>query len=405
MAGFKYQAIANDGRIHKGVLEVESARQARLQLREQGLIPLEVDALGKDLRQQSLGLFQFRQRLSGTELNLITRQLATLFDSGLTVEQALNALIEQADNARQKHILAAVRAEVLAGSSLARALEQFPAVFSELYRTVVHAGEESGQLSQVLLRLADYLESRQLLLQKVIVALIYPAIVSATALCVVVALMTYVVPQVVQVFEHTQQNLPWLTRALIGLSSFIRVTGIYWLIAFAVSPWAIKLWLSNPVRRTQLHANLLRIPILGRLIRTLNAARFASTLAILVGSRVPLLNALQAGAGVIKNLPMKQALLDAQRMVREGGSLSRALGMSRLFPPLLVHMISSGETSGRLDEMLERAARQQSNEVETRLATLTSLLEPLLILAMGLLVLLIVMAMLLPIFEMNQLIK
>ena len=405
MAGFKYQAIANDGRIHQGVLEVDNARQARLQLRDQGLIPIEVNALAQDQKKLGRGAFSFRNKLSTAELNLVTRQLATLFDAGLSVEQAFTALIEQSETLLQQQILAGVRAEVLAGHSLAKSLDQFPNVFPALYRALVNAGEQSGQLSRVLLRLADYLEARQLLLQKISLALIYPAVVTVTALCIVIGLMTYVVPQVVQVFQNSQQILPFLTRALIVLSDFIRHTGIYWLIALFVAVWMARRLLLIPKNLYAFHNFLLRIPVLGRLTRTLNAARFASTLAILVGSRVPLLTALQAGADVVSNQPMKKALAETQRMVREGVPLSRALGASKLFPPLLVHMIASGESSGRLDEMLERAAKQQTSEVENRLATLTSLFEPVLILVMGVIVLLIVMAMLLPIFEMNQLIK
>ena len=405
MAGFKYQAIANDGRIHHGVLEVDNARQARSQLREQGLIPLAVQAIAAKGGELHFGVRPLQRRLSGAELNLLTRQLATLFDASLTVEQALSALIEQAETPKQQQILAGVRAEVLAGKSLASALEQFQSVFPELYRALVNAGEQSGQLSRVLLRLADYLEARQLLLQKITLALIYPAVVTLTAICIVIGLMTYVVPQIVQVFQNTQQALPWLTRALIWISDLIRHTGLYWLAALALGAWVLQRMLQNPKRKFALHAFLLRLPLFGRLIRNINAARFASTLAILVGSRVPLLTALEAGAGVVHHLPMRLALEETQRMVSEGAPLSRALGQSQLFPPLLVHMIASGESSGRLDEMLERAAKQQSNEVENRLATLTSLFEPVLILGMGLIVLLIVMAMLLPIFEMNQLIK
>ncbi len=405
MAGFKYQAIANDGRIHQGVLEVDNARQARLQLRDQGLIPIEVNALAQDQKKLGRGTLGLRSKLSNAELNLITRQLATLFDAGLSVEQAFTALIEQSETLLQQQILAGVRAEVLAGHSLAKSLDQFPNVFPALYRALVNAGEQSGQLSRVLLRLADYLEARQLLLQKISLALIYPAVVTVTALCIVIGLMTYVVPQVVQVFQNSQQILPFLTRALIVLSDFIRHTGIYWLIALFVAVWMARRLLLIPKNLYAFHNFLLRIPVLGRLTRTLNAARFASTLAILVGSRVPLLTALQAGADVVSNQPMKKALAETQRMVREGVPLSRALGASKLFPPLLVHMIASGESSGRLDEMLERAAKQQTSEVENRLVTLTSLFEPVLILVMGVIVLLIVMAMLLPIFEMNQLIK
>lgn len=405
MAGFKYQAIANDGRIQQGVLEFDTSRQARLHLREQGLIPIEVDPLASDQKKSKLGALGLRSKLSNAELNLITRQLATLFDAGLSVEQAFTALIEQSETLHQQQILAGVRAEVLAGNSLAKALDQFPSVFPALYRALVNAGEQSGQLSRVLLRLADYLEARQLLLQKISLALIYPAVVTVTALCIVIGLMTYVVPQVVQVFQNSQQILPLLTRALIAFSDFIRHTGIYWLIALGLAVWMARRLLLKPKYLYRFHLFLLRIPVLGRLTRTLNAARFASTLAILVGSRVPLLTALQAGADVVSNQPMKNALAETQRMVREGVPLARALGASKLFPPLLVHMIASGESSGRLDEMLERAAKQQTSEVENRLATLTSLFEPVLILVMGVIVLLIVMAMLLPIFEMNQLIK
>lgn len=406
MAGFKYQAIAaSSGRIHKGVLEVDSARQARLQLRDQGLIPLEVDALTQAAGKERSGKRRFRSRLSGAELNLLTRQLATLFDAGLTVEQALTALIDQADSLHQRQVLAGVRGEVLAGQSLARAMGQFPAAFPELYRTLVNAGEQSGQLSRVLLRLADYIEDRQALRQKILLALIYPAIVTLAALLIVAGLMGYVVPQVVQVFQNTHQTLPWLTRALIGVSDFMRLTGVYWLVLITAGVWFARRALRNPQLRYALDLFLLRLPLLGRLTRGVNAARLASTLAILVGSRVPLLAALQAGAGVMSNLPMKKALQDAQHMVREGAPLSRALASSKMFPPLMVHLIASGEASGRLDDMLERAATQQTSEIENRIATLTSLLEPLLILLMGAMVLVIVVAVLLPIFEMNQLVK
>jgi len=405
MAGYKFQAIAADGSLHKGVLEVDSARQARLQLRERGLTPMAVDALTDTAGAVSSGKRLLQRGISGAELNLLTRQLATLFDAGLTVEQALNALIEQADNETQRQILAGVRGEVLAGQSLARAMTQFPRVFPELYRTLVNAGEQSGQLSQVLLRLADYIEDRQVLRQKITLALIYPAIVTAVALAIVAGLMGYVVPQVVQVFQNTHQTLPLLTRGLILVSDFVRVSGIYWLVLLGVGAWFAHRALQNPKLRYAFDAFVLRLPLIGRLTIGVNTARLASTLAILVGSRVPLLTALQAGRGVMNNLPMRAALQAAENGVREGATLSRALAASKLFPPLMVHLISSGEASGRLDEMLERAATQQTRETENRIATLTSLFEPILILAMGVMVLVIVVAVLLPIFEMNQMVK
>jgi general secretion pathway protein F len=404
MAGFKYQALSTEGKLKKGVIESDSARQVRASLREQGLIPVEVDALTQAASVP--GRKRILQRsLSTAELALLTRQLATLLGAGLTVEHTMNALIEQAESHHQRQVLAGVRGEVLAGQPLARAMNQFPQVFPELYRTLVEAGESSGQLGPVLLRLADYMEDRQALRQKVGLAFIYPAIVVTFALAALSFLLTYVVPQVVQVFRQTNQALPWLTVAVISVSDFLRKYGIYLLIVLGVSAWSIHRALKAEALREKWHRLLLRLPVVGRLSRGLNTARLASTLAILVGSRVPLLSALKAGIGVVGNLPMKRALEETQRMVREGAPLSRALASQKMFPPMMVHLISSGEASGRLDQMLERAATSQTREVEGRIATLTSLLEPLLILAMGALVLIIVLAVLLPIFELNTLVK
>lgn len=404
MAGFKYQALNTEGKLKKGVIESDSARQVRASLREQGLIPVEVDALTQVAsvpgRKRTL-----HRGLPTAQLTLLTRQLATLLGAGLTVEHTLTALIEQAETQHQRQVLAGVRGEVLAGQPLARAMNQFPQVFPELYRTLVEAGESSGQLGPVLLRLADYTEDRQALRQKVGLAFIYPAIVVTFALAALSFLLTYVVPQVVQVFRQTNQALPWLTVAVISVSDFLRHYGIYLAIAAGLSAWAIHRALKAEPVREKWHRVLLRLPVVGRLTRGLNTARLASTLAILVGSRVPLLSALKAGVGVVGNLPMKRALEETQRMVREGAPLSRALASQKMFPPMMVHLISSGEASGRLDQMLERAATSQTREVEGRIATLTSLLEPLLILAMGVLVLLIVLAILLPIFELNTLVK
>lgn len=405
MAAFRYEAYDAAGRLKKGVLEADTARQLRARLREQGLLVAEVATVSEATMARGSSRWHWRRGLSGTQLSLVTRQFATLLAAGLPVEQTLNALIEQADTDYQRQVLAGVRGEVLAGHSLARALQKYPRVFPELYVILVAAGEQSGRLGEVMERLADYTESHQALRQKVGLAFIYPAIVTLVAGTVVLGLLTYVVPQVVSVFQNTNQTLPWLTRALIGLSDFLRASGWLWLIAIAVAIWAARRALRLPPTRLRFHRWLLRLPLVGALVRGVNSAQLASTLAILVGSGVPLLAALQAGAGVVNNLPMRQAVEEAARKVREGGSLSRALAAAKLFPPMLVHMIASGEASGRLVHMLERAAAQQSREMENRVMGLTSLLEPLLIVVMGVVVLVIVLAILLPIFEMNQLVR
>lgn len=403
MAGFKYQALDPQGKVKKGVIESDSARQVRSILRDQGLIPVEVDQLTQS--NKSTDTKKIRGSLSISELSLLTRQLATLLSAGLTIEQTLNALIEQAETQQQRQIFAGVRGEVLAGQPLARAMSHYPNIFPELYRTLVEAGEHSGQLAPVLLKLADYTEDRQALRQKVGLAFVYPAIITVVAILVVTGLLTYVVPQVVQVFQHTNQALPLLTRVLIAVSGFLRHFGLYLLGGLIVSAWFGVNALKKPLIREKFDLWILSLPIIGKLVRGLNTARLSSTLAILVGSRVPLLASLKAGIGVVSNLPMKHALEETQRLVREGTSLSRALNSQKRFPPLMVHLIASGETSGRLPEMLERAATAQTREVENRIATLVSLLEPLLILTMGLVVLAIVLAILLPIMELNTLVK
>lgn len=404
MAAFRYEAYDASGRLQKGVLEADTARQLRAKLREQGLLVASVEALSA-AAVSGEGRFRWRRGLSGAQLSLITRQFATLLAAGLPIEATLNALIEQADTDHQRQILAGVRGEVLAGHTLARALQKYPRVFPELYVTLVAAGEQSGRLGEVMERLADYTESHQALRQKVGLAFVYPAIVTLVAGAVVLGLLTYVVPQVVGVFQNTNQALPWLTRALIALSDFLRASGWVWLVGLGVAAWAARRALARPGPRLRFHRWLLRLPVVGTMVRGVNSAQLASTLGILVGSGVPLLAALQAGAGVVRNLPMRAAVEEAARRVREGGSLSRALAAERLFPPMLVHMIASGETSGRLVQMLERAAEQQGREIENRAMALTSLLEPLLIVVMGGVVLVIVLAILLPIFEMNQLVR
>lgn len=408
MAAFHYEALDDGGRKVQGVIEAENVRLARARLRESGLVVLEAEAVSGDAlngrAHWSWKDLRFGGGVSSAQLGLLTRQLATLLDAGLALEQALSALIEQSEAEAVRKVMAGVRAEVMAGQSLARSLEQYPAVFPEIYRALVRAGEASGTLGQVMLRLADYTETRQALRQKVGLAFVYPAIVTLVAVLVVTGLLIYVVPQVVGVFEHTKQQLPLLTRLMIGLSSLLQVAWPYLLLVMVAGVLGARELLKHEDVRYGFHLRLLRLPLLGRLLRGLNTARMASTLAILVGSGVPLLNALQAACGVVSNLPMKRALEDAAQKVREGMGLSRALGTSKLFPPILIHLIGSGESSGKLDAMLQRAAIQQEQEVGGFVAVLTSLLEPLLILAMGAIVLLIVLAILMPIIEMNQMV-
>jgi len=405
MSGYRFEALAPDGKIRRGVLESDSPRQARARLREQGMLPVEVEPIGGKETTAARSLSLGRRRLSASALALLTRQLATLLAAGLTVEQAMNALIEQSDKQTERQLLAAVRGDVLAGQPLARALGRHPGSFPPVYLTLVEAGERSGKLADVLARLADYTEDREQLRGKVMLAFIYPVLVTSVAVTVVTGLLVYVVPQVVQVFRNTNQALPLLTRALIALSDFLRGYGGFLLVVLVAAAFGARAALAVPSIREKWHRWLLRLPVFTPLYRGLNTARLASTLAILVGSRVPLLTALRAGAGVVSNLPMRRALEEAAEHVQQGSTLARALGASKLFPPLMVHMIASGEASGRLAEMLERTAEQQGRELERRVATFVALLEPLLILVMGGVVLVIVLAILLPIFELNQIIR
>ncbi len=406
MAAFRYEALDHIGRTTRGVVEADGMRQARLRVRELGLTVVSVGAVSEDsLHAASSRKFQLRRGISSSQLSMITRQLATLLEASLPLEQALSALIEQTEDESLHQILAGVRSELLAGHTLAQAMSQYKKVFPDIYRALIKAGEASGELSHVMLRLAEYTESRQMLKQKVVLAFVYPAIVTVVAILVVTGLLIYVVPQVVGVFQQTHQALPLLTRLLIGLSNFLQATWYYLLGLIIAFGFSVHVLLQREEIRFQWHKRLLRMPLVGRLIRGLNTARMASTLAILAGSGVPLLLSLQAAAGVVSNLPMRQALEEAAKKVREGVTLSRALGASKMFPPILVHLIASGESSGKLDNMLERAAQQQEQEISGYTSVLTSLLEPVLILLMGAIVLMIVLAILMPIIDMNQLVK
>ena len=405
MGAFEYVALDASGREKKGVLEGDTARQVRQQLREQGWVPVEVqETAEREQRARRKRGFALRRGVSSTDLALITRQLATLVRSGMPLEEALLAASQQNEKARLKSMLLAVRSRVMEGHTLATGLGDFPHVFPELYRTTVAAGEQSGHLDVVLERLADYSEARQQMQQKIQLALFYPALLTLVAVAVVIGLMTYVVPQVVQVFDNIGQELPGLTKALIAMSDFLRSWGL-WLLALLVAAgfgFAALLRQDGPRRR--FHLLLLRLPLIARLVRGVNAGRFARTFSIVTASGVPVLEGLRISAQVMTNLPMREAVEDAIRLVREGASIYAALDKSGFFPPMMVHLIASGESSGNLEEMLERAAVNQEREIETLISAIMGLFEPLLILVMGGLVLIIVLAILLPIFNLNQLV-
>lgn len=406
MPAYSYVAVDAQGRTRRGVVEAEAPRQARANLRGEGLVPLELAEVEPEAAAPGKPRWgSRRRRLSGGDLVLVTRRLALLLEAGLTIEQCLDALIEQAQDEAGGRILAAVRAEVLSGHSLAAAFDRFPASFPDIYRALVGAGEQSGDLAGVMSRLADYLESRQAMSQTAGLALLYPAIVAAVALLIVIGLLTYVVPQVVEVFQHSRQELPFLTRALLWLSAVMQ--GNLWLIVALVAAlfigvraaWARESW------RARWQARMLRWPAIGPLLLGIGTARLASTLAILVGGGVPLLQALKASAQVMSNLPLRAAVEDAARLVREGSTLHRALDSRKIFPPIFIHLVSSGESSGRLAHMLQQAARHQELENDRRIRLFTGVLEPAVIVAMGIVVLLVVLAILMPIIEMNQLVR
>lgn len=405
MAAFRYTALADNGSNTKGVIEADGLRQARGRLRETGLVVLHIEQLSQEsLDNLSGSSWSLRRGISANQLSLITRQLATLLEAGLTLEHAFSAMIEQSENEAIRQVLAGVRTELMSGHTLAQSMGKYSRTFNDVYRSLIKAGEASGELDKVMLRLADYTESRQALQQKVGLAFVYPAIVTAVAILVITGLLIYVVPQVVDVFKQSKQSLPVLTQLLIGVSSFLKLSWYYLLAAIIGMGFAGMYLLRQEAIRFWWHKKLLRIPVAGRLVRGVNTARMASTLAILAGSGVPLLTALQAATAVVANLPMRRALDEATAKVREGASLSRALAGSGVFPPILVHLIASGESSGRLDAMLERAATQQEQEVGNYTSVLTALLEPVLILVMGGVVLVIVLAILMPIIDMNQMV-
>nr|MBV0880396.1 type II secretion system inner membrane protein GspF [Noviherbaspirillum sp. L7-7A] len=406
MPAFRYEAVDTLGATRKGVLNADSARAARSDLRTQGLVPIVVDAIASQVdesgqtRRRGLG-----DRLSTVELSLFTRQLASLLEASLPLEQAFTALLEQAERTYVRDLIASIRSEIMGGASLSDALGQHPRDFADIYRALVASGEQIGQLAKVLSRLADYIERRNSLVQKVRLAFTYPAIVTVVAFAIVIFLLTYVVPQIVSVFANTKQKLPLLTVVMLAISDFVRNYGLIVAGVVIALFWAWRRALKNPVIKMRWHRWLLTAPMYGKFERSLNTARFASTLAITTGSGVPILRALQTSRDTLSNVAMRAQVEEAANSVREGVGLARALSAHKHFPPMLIHMIRAGEVTGELPAMLDRAANAQEQDLERRALTIAGLLEPALILAMGVVVLLIVLAVLMPIIEINQLVR
>lgn len=403
MGAFEYTALDAGGRERKGIVEGDTPRHVRQLLRERQLLPVSVTEVAhKESTQQKK--FSLIRRVSAADVSLFTRQLATLVRAGLPLEEALLAVSQQTEKPRVQSIVLGVRARVMEGHTLADGLAEFPRVFPEIYRATVAAGEQSGYLDNILERLAEYTENREQIRQKVLGAMLYPIVLTVMCFGIVSGLLVYVVPKVVEVFESSNAKLPFATRALIGTSDFLRDYGIWLVIVAVIAGIGIARWLRNPQARRRYHLLQLRLPIIGKLSRGFNTARFTRTLSILSGSSVPVLEALRIASEVITNLPMRDAVVEAAARVREGAPIGRSLAQSRLFPPMTIHLISSGESSGELESMLERAAISQERELDGLLAAMVGLLGPLLIVSMGLFVMGIVFAMLLPIFELNQLI-
>jgi general secretion pathway protein F len=399
MSAFRYEAVDVHGQLRRGLLDADSVRAVLDRLRADGLTPTMVDAAPER------GAALSRARLPAPALALVTQQLATLVHSGMPLEQALVAVAEQADDSAVAKLATSLRAHVLAGESLPAAMSRYPRTFSPLYRGLIAAGTETGKLPEVLTRLAQYLDARLALRQKFIVALIYPALVTIIAIGVIAVLVTYVVPQVVSVYQQSRQTLPLLTQALISFSAFFRATAPLWLAVVIAIVVAFVVALRRERSRARIHAALLRVPGVGRLASSLDTARYASTLAILVGSGAPLLRSLDAATDVVRMIPLANAARAASALVREGVSLSRALKEQRAFPPVLIHLIGNGEQSGALAPMLERAAAELERDAERRLAWIAALIQPTLIVLMGAIVLVLVLAVMLPIVTMNQLVR
>ena len=406
MTAYRYRALDTRGKLVKGVLEGDSDRQIRGLLRQRQLRPVEVLAANEPAQGSAPFWMHWRiQSLGAADLALVTRQLATLVASSLPLDECLQAVAEQNPKSSIKSMFLQIRSRVAEGHTLAHSLNQYPQAFGEMYRAMVNAGEEAGQLAPVLEQLANYTESRQHTTQTLKMALIYPFVLLAVAVAVVAALMIFVVPELVGIFAHTQKALPPLTRGLIWTSDFLRDYALYcFLIAVAIG-FGVKHSLRDPRRRFRWHQLLLRLPVVRGVLSILDSARFASTLSILMASGVPLIHALQIASAVMSNLVLQEASREVATRVQEGSSLSRALSQQPFFPPMMVHMVASGEMSGDLEQMLERSATNQERELQMTLSTIMGLFEPAMVVLMGGVVLTIVLAILLPIFDLNTMVR
>lgn len=404
MPAYEYIALDAKGKEEKGILEADNVRQVRQLLRDSHLTPLEVNQVEKsetsgNAKKQKVG------RVKAGDLSLLTRQLATLVQSGSPLEEALSTTAKQTEKRNVKHILSAVRSRVVEGHTLADGFKMFPSVFPDMYRATVAAGEQSGHLDAVLERMADYTETRQETQQRISNAMFYPVILTILSIGIVVGLLVFIVPKIINVFDNVGQELPAMTQVLISISDFFRAYGLYVGVVLIFAIITFKQMIKIPVWRFKYHNLLLRLPLVGRMTRGLNTARFARTLSILASSGVPILDAMSISAQVVQNLPMRKAVEGAAIKVREGMTINRALEQSSYFPPMTVHLIASGESSGRLDDMLERAAIQQERETDGMMTKMLGIFEPVLILVMGSVVLLIVLSILLPILNLNQLVN
>ncbi len=402
MAAFEYKALNKQGTQLKGVLEADSSRQIRQQLRDKGLMPLEVTQVAT-ATSKKIGLVR-KQKISAAELALITRQLATLVQSALPIEESLQAVAEQCEQAKIKSIVMAVRSRVVEGYSLADSMAEYPDIFEKLYTAMVAAGEKSGHLDTVLNRLADYTEQRHAMRSKIMQAMIYPIMLTLVAIGVISLLLALVVPKVIEQFEHMSQELPWATRLLIFLSDFVRDYGLIIVALIVGTIFLFKRQMNKKSFQLNVHGKMLHLPVLGKVARGLNTARFARTLSILTSSSVPLLESMRISAEVLANEHMRKSVLEAANYVREGSSLRAALAQTKLFPPMMLYMIASGEKSGELEQMLGRAADNQDREFESTANIALGVFTPAIVVSMACVVFFIVIAILQPILALNSLV-
>lgn len=402
MQTFSYKAIDKKGKEKIGVIQAENAKQARQILRSKGFIPSHIES--EKERKAKNAAISFKKPISSLELSLITRQFAILLNSGMSVEQSLSALSEQLESQEQKAIMSGVRSEVLGGRSLASSLRMYPKVFPPVYCSLINAGEQSGSLGKVMTKLADYSDKTRELTSKIMMALLYPVIVTIVATLVIIALLVFVVPQIVKVFEASKQTLPLITRAMIASSNGLRSYGIYAFLLILLMIFAFARSLKKHENKINFHRKLLNLPIAGRLLINIDLARFTNTLSMLLSSGVPMLQALEASRDTISNYMLKNAIDKAVVMVREGVGLAVALNAQKAFPPVVIHLIASGEKSGNLDHLLNQAGSHQELELSHRSQLLTGILEPALIVFMGAVVMLIVIGIMLPILNMNKMV-